>query len=120
SGAQRIFTSFRYDNVVSEKMRFGFNARYSRQKVLGVGTSSTGSQSNIRLRNSVRYRPYEGPGLESTIDEFDPDYANLTNLTGPVLDANATEKNDYTNQIITSINGTYTIIPGLNIKTIFG
>ncbi|WP_207514566.1 SusC/RagA family TonB-linked outer membrane protein [Longitalea luteola] len=120
SGAKRTFAAFRYDHTGSEKFRFGFNARYSRQKVWGAGTSSTGSQSNNKLRNSVRYRPFEGPGLESSIDEFDPDYANLTNLTGPVLDAHAVTKNDYNNQIITSGNAQYTIIPGLVVRTVFG
>lgn len=120
SGAQRTFAAFRYDNIASDKFRFGFNTRYSRQRVWGAGTSSTGSQSNNRLRNAVRYRPFEGAGLESTVDEFDPDYANLTNLTGPVLDANATTKNDYNYQVITSGNAQYTIIPGLNLKTVFG
>jgi TonB-linked SusC/RagA family outer membrane protein len=120
SGAKRIFAAFRYDHTASEKFRFGFNARYSRQKVWGAGTTSTGSQSNNRLRNAVRYRPFEGPGLESTVDEFDPDYASLTNLTGPILDAYSTVKNDYTNQIITSANAQYTIIPGLTARTVFG
>jgi TonB-linked SusC/RagA family outer membrane protein len=120
SGAKRIFAAFRYDHIGSEKFKFGFNARYSRQQVWGAGTSNTGSQSNNRLRNAVRYRPYEGHGLESTIDEFDPDYANLTNLTGPIMDAWSVTKNDYTNQIITSANAQYTIIPGLVARTVFG
>jgi TonB-linked SusC/RagA family outer membrane protein len=120
SGAKRIFAAFRYDNIASDKFKFGFNARYSRQMIWGLGTSSSGSQSNNRLRNAVRYRPYEGHGLESTIDEFDPDYANLTNLTGPTLDAYSTTKNDYNNQIITSANAQYTIIPGLVARTVIG
>jgi TonB-linked SusC/RagA family outer membrane protein len=119
SGAKRIFAAFRYDHTGSDKFRFGFNARYSRQKVWGAGTSSTGSQSNNKLRNAVRYRPFEST-QESDVDEFDPAYASLTNLTGPVLDAHAVTKNDYTNQIITSANAQYTIIPGLTVKTIFG
>jgi len=120
SGAQRTFAAFRYDNKAVEKFQFGFNARYSRQKVLGVGTSHTGSQSNNRLRNAVRFRPYQGPGIESDIDEFDPDYANQTNLINPVLGAFAEEKNDYNNQIITSANAQYAILPNLRVRTVFG
>lgn len=119
SGAKRAFAAFRYDHTGSEKFRFGFNARYSRQQVWGAGTSSTGSQSNNKLRNAVRYRPYEST-QELIVDEFDPEYARQTNLTGPVLDAHAVTKNDYTNQIITSANAQYTIIPGLTIRTVFG
>ena len=120
SGAARTFASFRYDNSSSEKFRFGFNARYSRQKVYGAGTSNTGSQSNNSLRNAVRYRPYDEPGQLTFVDEFDPDYANQTNLINPVLGAYSVTKNDYNNQIITSANAQYTIIKGLNLKTIFG
>src|SRR5690606_7616030 len=113
SGAGRTYVSFRFDNKSSEKFRFGFNARYSRQKVFGAGTSNSGSQSNNSLRNGVRYRPYDEPGQTSDIDDFDPDYANLTNLTSPVLSAYAVTKNDYNNQLITSANAQYTIIKGL-------
>lgn len=120
SGMQRTFASMRYDNIASDKFKIGISSRYSRQRVWGAGTSSTGSQSNNKLRNAVRYRPFEGPGLQSTVDEFDPDYANLTNLTGPVLDAGSVTKNDYTYQLITSANAQYTVIKGLNIRTVFG
>ncbi|MBV4357294.1 SusC/RagA family TonB-linked outer membrane protein [Pinibacter aurantiacus] len=121
SGAGRIFTAFRYDNIISPKFKWGFSARYSRQQVWGAGTSNTGSQSNNKLRNAVRYKPYEDLGEgSSSADEFDPDYANLTNLTGPVLDANAVDKTDYLNQVISSINAQYSILPGLNFKTVFG
>lgn len=120
SGAERIFVSFRFDNTASEKFRFGFNARYSRQKVFGAGTSNSGSQSNNSLRNGVRYRPYDEPGQTTEIDEFDPEYASLTNLTSPVLGAYSVTKNDYTNQLVTSGNGQFTPIKGLIIKTLIG
>ena len=120
SGAKRTYVSFRFDNSSSDKFRFGFNARYSRQMVFGAGTSNSGSQSNNSLRNAVRYRPYDEPGQTTIIDEFDPDYANLTNLISPVLGAYSVTKNDYTNQMITSANAQYTIIPGLTIKSLFG
>ncbi|MES2279049.1 MAG: TonB-dependent receptor [Bacteroidota bacterium] len=120
SGNQRTFAAFRFDNVASDKFRFGFNTRYSRQRVYGAGTSNTGSQSNNQLRNSVRFRPFEAPGLETQVDQFDPDYANLTNLTSPVLGAYAVTKNDYTNQVISSINAQYSIIPKLTLSTVFG
>ncbi len=120
SGAKRTFAAFRYDNNATDKFRFGFNARYSRQDILGVGTSNTVSQSNNRLRNAVRYRPYMDFGMDPAVDEFDPDYANLTNLISPVLGAYAETKNDYTNQIITGANAQYTLARGLTVRTVFG
>lgn len=120
SGAKRTYVSFRFDNTASDKFRFGFNARYSRQMVWGAGTSSTGSQSNNSLRNAVRYRPYDEPGQLTFVDEFDPDYANQTNLINPVLGAYSVTKNDYNNQFITSAYMQYAIIKGLVLRSLVG
>ncbi|WP_199119374.1 TonB-dependent receptor [Pedobacter sp. ASV28] len=120
SGAGRTYVSFRFDNTASDKFRFGFNARYSRQKVWGAGTSNSGSQSNNSLRNAVRYRPYDEPGQLTFVDEFDPDYANQTNLINPVLGAYSVTKNDYNNQLITSAYAQYNIIKGLTLRTLVG
>jgi TonB-linked SusC/RagA family outer membrane protein len=119
SGIKRTFATFRFDNTVSDKFRFGFNVRYSRQEIDGVGTSSTGSQGNNRLRNSVRYRPFEGGGGAS-IDVFDPDYANLTNLVNPVILANNELNFAYSNNIITSVNATYNFTKDLSFRTVVG
>ncbi|WP_379092250.1 TonB-dependent receptor plug domain-containing protein [Pedobacter sp. UC225_65] len=62
SGFRRTFASFRFDHKISDKIRAGVNVRYSRQRIEGVGTTSTGSQGTNRLRNSVRYQPYSGGG----------------------------------------------------------
>jgi TonB-linked SusC/RagA family outer membrane protein len=119
SGIKRTFATFRFDNTVSDKFRFGFNVRYSRQEIDGVGTSSTGSQGNNRLRNSVRYRPFQGGGGAS-VDVFDPDYANLTNLVNPVILANNELNFAYSNNIITSVNGTYNFTKDLSFRTVVG
>lgn len=122
SGYKRTLASFKFDHRASDKMRVGFNARYSRQRVDGVGTSSTGSQSSNRLRNSVRYKPFVSPGEEAvpSIDEFDADYANLTNLTNPVMLAHNELKYDYRNDIIVNGYFSYDIIPNLTVKTVLG
>lgn len=119
SGIKRTFASFRFDNTVSDKFKFGFNVRYSRQETDGVGTSNTGTQGNNRLRNSVRYRPFEGGGTAS-IDVFDPNYANLTNLVNPVILANNELSYFYKNDIITSVNGSYNFTKDLSFRTIVG
>ncbi|MGV3540964.1 MAG: SusC/RagA family TonB-linked outer membrane protein [Rufibacter sp.] len=120
SGFQRTLASFRFDHAVNDRFKVGLTSRYSRQQVDGVGTSNTGSQGNNRLRNSVRFRPFIAPGLESQVDEFDVEYASLTQLTSPVLLANNEIRNDYRNDII--LNGWFSleVFKGLTYKTVLG
>ncbi|GAA4300253.1 TonB-dependent receptor [Nibribacter koreensis] len=120
SGFVRSLASFKFDHKVNDKFKVGLTTRYSRQRIDGVGTSSTQSQQSNRLRNAVRFRPFLAPGLESEVDEFDPAYFNSTNLTSPVLLANNEIKNDYRNDII--VNGwfSYNILKDLTFKTVVG
>lgn len=119
SGFKRSFASFRFDNKISDKFKFGFNIRYSRQQIDGVGTSATGSQGSNYLRNSVRYRPFEG-GATANADVFDPDYANLTNLTSPTLLANNLLQHNYKNDLITSGTLSYYITKNLTFNSVIG
>jgi TonB-linked SusC/RagA family outer membrane protein len=84
SGFKRSMVNFKYDYDISKRLKIGFNARYSRSLINGVGTSSSGSQSNNRLRNAVRYQPFEG-GSNIPVDDFDPSYATNTNLVNPLI-----------------------------------
>lgn len=122
SGYKRTLASFKFDHRATDKLRIGLNTRYSRQRVDGVGTSSTGSQGTNRLRNAVRYRPFVVPGedVAPSIDEFDVAYADLTNLTNPVMLAHNELKYDYRNDI--NVNGyfSYDIIPNLTFKSVLG
>ncbi|GAB3533835.1 TonB-dependent receptor [Pontibacter brevis] len=120
SGFQRTLASFKFDHRATDRLRVGLSTRYSRQRVDGVGTSNTGSQGNNRLRNAVRFRPFVAPGMESTIDEFDPEFANLTNLTSPVLLANQELREDYRNDVL--VNGwfSYELLKNLAYKTVLG
>jgi len=117
SGLKRTFASFRFDNTVSDKFKFGFNVRYSRQETDGVGTSNTGSQGNNYLRNSVRYRPFDG-GTTASADVFDPNYATLTSLTSPVLLANNLLNYLYKNDFIGSVNLSYALTKNLLVRSI--
>jgi TonB-linked SusC/RagA family outer membrane protein len=122
SGYRRTLASFKFDHRATDKLRVGFTARYSRQRVDGVGTSNTGSQGTNRLRNAVRYKPFVAPGEENNtnIDEFDADYANLTNLTNPVMLAHNELKYDYKNDIIFNGYASYDILPNLTVKSVMG
>jgi TonB-linked SusC/RagA family outer membrane protein len=120
SGFERTLASLKFDHTISDRFKIGLNTRYSRQTVEGVGTSNTGTQSTNRLRNAVRFRPFVAPGMESQVDEFDPEFANLTNLTSPILLANEELRYDYRNDLI--LNGwfSYNILNNLTFRSVFG
>lgn len=120
SGFVRTLASFKIDHNATDRLKLGLSTRYSRQTVEGVGTSNSGTQSNNRLRNAVRFRPFVAPGMESSIDEFDPEFANLTNLISPVLLANQELRYDYRNDAL--VNGwfSYKLLDNLTFKSVVG
>lgn len=120
SGYERTLASLKFDHKVSDRVKVGINTRYSRQRVDGVGTSSTGTQGTNRLRNAVRFRPFVAPGFESQVDEFDSEYANLTNLTSPIVLARQELKYDYRNDIY--FNGWFglELMKGLEFRSLVG
>ncbi len=120
SAFQRTLAAFKFDHKINERARSGFTLRYSRQRVDGAGTSSSGSQGSNRLRNSVRYRPFIGNGMEATIDEFDPDFANQTNLINPRLLARNELRYDYRNTVLVNGYMSYELLKNLTFKTTVG
>ncbi len=116
-GFRRTFASFRFDHKISDKIRAGVNVRYSRQRIEGVGTTSTGSQGTNRLRNSVRYQPYSGGGDSG--DLFDADYLT-TQLSNPISLAHQELKYDYRNDLISSGYASYQILKNLSFRSTLG
>ncbi|PTQ97877.1 TonB-linked SusC/RagA family outer membrane protein [Mucilaginibacter yixingensis] len=119
SDLKRTFATFRWDNNISSKLRFGVNVRYSRQRVDGAGTSSTGGSSNNKLKYSVRFQPYQGL---VNFQEYDPDaiFDNTINLSNPLTSALTDVRNAYTNNLITSGQVTYIPTPKLTIRSVVG
>ncbi len=119
SGFKRSMLNFKYDYDISKKLNFTLNTRYSRQTIFGTGTSSTGSQSTNRLRNAVRYQPFEG-GSNVNVDDFDPLFANETNLVNPILLANNEIKENGRNDLL--LNGTleYKISKEFTFRSVIG
>ncbi|MFL9835354.1 SusC/RagA family TonB-linked outer membrane protein [Chryseobacterium terrae] len=119
SGFKRNMANFKYDYDISKKLSMTINARYSRQTIFGAGTSSTGSQSTNRLRNAVRYQPFEGVSTVN-VDEFDPLFADQTNLVNPVLLANNEIKESGRNDLL--LNGTidYKISKYFTFRSVVG
>ncbi len=120
SGYKRHLANFKMNNKVSDKVKIGVNFRYSKDVITGAGTSDTGSNSNNKLRNTVRYQPFVGSGNESFVDFFDPDYFAQTNLTSPVLLANNEVREDERQNILMNGYFEWQIIKGLTFKTVLG
>lgn len=119
SSFRRNMANFKYDYDISKKLSIGVNARYSRQLINGAGTSATGSQSTNRLRNAVRYQPFEGVSTVN-VDEFDPLFADQTNLVNPVLLADNEIKENGRNDLL--LNGTieYKINRDFTFRSVIG
>lgn len=99
SAYKRNMVSFKFSHDLSNRVKVGFSTRYSHRRIDGAGTSNTGSQGTNRLRNAVRYRPFEAGNQVSEEYTFDPDYALLTNLVNPVLLVNNEIRQDYRNDL---------------------
>lgn len=121
SGYKRSMANFKYDFDISKKLKVGLTARYSRTSILGAGTSSSGTQTTNRLRNVIRYKPFEnGISLGAGSDEFDTDDYATTNLVNPVLLANNEIKyNDVNNLFLNGVI-TYNIFKDLTFKSTIG
>ncbi|MCA6068688.1 TonB-dependent receptor [Chryseobacterium sp. RG1] len=119
SGFKRNMANFKYDYDLSKKVSMTLNARYSRQTIFGAGTSSTGSQGTNRLRNAVRYQPFEG-GSTVNVDDFDPLFANETNLVNPILLTNNEVKENGRNDLL--LNGIleYKINKDFTFRSVIG
>lgn len=118
SGFKRTMVSFKFDHTATKKLRVGFNARYGEQRIEGPGTSATGTQTNSRLRNAVRYRPFL-LGNES-VDVFDPEFATLTNLTSPLLLAEQEIRYNYRRDILLNGYASLNLAKGLVLKSVIG
>ena len=121
SGFKRNMANFKYDFDISKKLKVGLTARYSQTFINGAGTASTGSQSTNRLRNVIRYRPFEnGLSTGAGSDEFDTDDFAATNLVNPVLLSNNEIRHNNTDNLF--LNGviTYNIVKDLTFKSVIG
>ncbi len=121
SGYKRNMANFKYDFDISKKLKVGLTARYSQTFINGAGTSTSGSQTTNRLRNVIRYRPFEnGISAGAGSDEFATDDYAATNLINPVLLANNEIKYNNTDNLF--LNGviTYNITKDLTFKSTIG
>jgi TonB-linked SusC/RagA family outer membrane protein len=84
----RKLVNFRFDTRASEKLRVGLNLRFNDQAVLGAGTSTSGSTTTSRLRNTVQYQPLSVPTLSGAVldpNTFDEDFFTSSSLVSPIV-----------------------------------
>lgn len=120
SGFDRYLATFKMDHKASEKLRIGFNVRYSNQTVSGAGTSGSGTKATNRLRHSVQYRPLL-VGVNPEVDDFDENlYISSGNLVNPILMTQAEYRKSYTKAINLSGYFSYNILKNLTFKSTIG
>ena len=120
SDLDRKNLNFKLDQRSGSRFRFGFNTRYTDQRIRGAGTSDAGGAGSNRLRQYTRYKPIILPGEEE--DSYDPELdlnnaGNGFNILNPILLANAETRLRYTTQF--NINGYFqvTLAKNLNFRS---
>ncbi len=121
TGFERYLVNFKLDHRISDKVRFGVNARYLDQDVLGIGTSNSGTRTTNRLRHAINYRPFEIPVAGGGVDEFDEAYFLASaGATNPVLLTQAEYRNQKTKATYLTGNLTITPIRNLTFRSVVG
>lgn len=120
SGFNRYLATFKMDHKASDKLKVGFNVRYSNQDISGAGTSGSGTKSTNRLRHSVQYRPLL-IGVNPEVDDFDENlYISSGNLVNPILMTQAEYRKAYTKTVNLSGYFSYAILKNLTFKSTVG
>jgi TonB-linked SusC/RagA family outer membrane protein len=121
----RKLLNFHFDHKVSNKFRFGFNVRYSDQQVSGVDVSSASSSTYNNLRNTVKYIPFNIPGLsqaqqDQTLFTESELAGNNLGLINPITNSDAQYRKN--NQYVTDLNGyvSYAFNKYLTFKSTLG
>jgi len=125
SAYDRKLISFHLDHTANEKFRFGFNARYSQQTISGVDVSSSQSSTYNNLRNTIKYTPFDIPGVaEDQIDAAlfneSQEAGNNIGVINPIANSNAQYRKN--NTYITDLNGyiSYQINKYLTFRSTLG
>jgi len=121
----RKLISFHLDHKANDKFRFGFNARYSDQQVGGVDVSSAQSSTYNNLRNTIKYIPFDIPGVSET--QYDPtlfaeseEAGNNLGLINPIVNSNAQYRENYTYDTNLSGYVSYNINKYLTFRSTLG
>ena len=104
----RKLLNFHLDHTASDHFKFGFSGRYSQALVSGVDVSSTSSSTYNNLRNTIKYLPFDVPGVAE--DQVNQALLTESNLAGnnlgllnPIVSSNAQYRTKYT--YLTDLSG---------------
>jgi TonB-linked SusC/RagA family outer membrane protein len=120
SGFNRYLANFKLDHKASEKLKLGFNVRYSDQTIKGAGTTGSGTRTTNRLRHAIQYRPLEIAAAPPD-DQFDEEYYALSaGISNPVILTQQEYRRAFTDAL--NINGTvsYQIVKNLTFRSTAG
>lgn len=120
SAFTRNLANFKLDHSVNNKFKVGVVVRYINQRIDGAGTTTSGTASTNRLRQSIQYQPLDLPSRPASSIDFDEDYYIATRLTNPVTLTDAEYQKRYSNGINLSGYATYEFIPGLTLRVTAG
>ncbi|WP_426058833.1 SusC/RagA family TonB-linked outer membrane protein [Hymenobacter sp. B1770] len=123
SDYDRKLVNFRFDTKATDKLRFGLNLRFNDQTSNGAGTSSTGSNTTSRLRNSVQYQPLAVPNFSGRVLDpgtFDEDFFATSSLVNPILTIDNEYRRDKRRNLNIGGNIAFEIVKNLTFRTTAG
>ncbi|HEX9958595.1 MAG TPA: SusC/RagA family TonB-linked outer membrane protein, partial [Fibrella sp.] len=120
SAFTRNLANFKLDHSVSNKFKVGVVVRYIDQRIDGAGTTTSGTASTNRLRQSIQYQPLDLPSRPASTIDFDEEYYIATRLTNPVTLIDAEYQKRFSNGVNLSGYASYEFMPGLNLRVTAG
>ncbi len=121
SGFERKLVNFKIDHKATDKLRFGFTARYIDQEIQGTGTTNSGTRTTNRLRHTINYRPFELNTPTGGIDDFDEVYYLASaGAINPVILTYAEYRRQYSKSLYLTGYASYNILKNLTFRTTIG
>jgi TonB-dependent starch-binding outer membrane protein SusC len=121
TGFERKLVNFKIDHRATDKLRFGFTARYLDQEIDGAGTTNSGTRATNRLRHTINYRPFELPKPGFGIDDFDEAYYLASSgATNPVVLTHAEYRKQTSKALYLTGYASYNILKNLSFRTTIG
>ncbi|GAB2465736.1 SusC/RagA family TonB-linked outer membrane protein [Hymenobacter qilianensis] len=123
SDYDRKLVNFRFDTKASERLQVGLNVRFNDQTTDGAGTSTTGSNTTSRLRNTVQYQPLSVPRASGAVldpNTFDDEFLAISSLVSPIVAIDSEYRRDKRQTFNISANAALKIVENLTFRTTAG